>query len=265
MVEPKLQFLNVGCGASERKIAYLQQQGRPPGLVWMPGLKSDMESTKASALQDWAQSEGAALLRFDYSGHGKSGGSFEQGTIGAWLEESEYVFTRLTQGPQVLIGSSMGGYLALLLLRRLWAAASSVTRRIAGLILIAPAWDMTEELMWRAFAPDIRRQIELEGQWLRASAYGAPYPITRCLIEDGRKHLLGRQRLVVDCPIVILHGTLDPDVLLSHSKDLMTFLEGEHLRLIEVEGGDHRLSKPHELAVLLRTVAEIRAVVEANG
>lgn len=263
MVEPKLQFLNVGRGTSARNIAYLQEPGRNPGLVWMPGLKSDMESTKASALHAWVRKEGVALLRFDYSGHGKSGGNFEEGTIGAWLEEAEHVFTTLTFGSQVIVGSSMGGYLALLLLRRLLAAAPDVARRIVGLILVAPAWDMTEELMWQALAPEIRDQIEAEGQWLRPSAYGDPFPITRRLIEDGRNHLLARRRLVVDCAVKILHGTADPDVPLSHSKELITFLTGKRIQLIEIEGGDHRLSKPHELAVLLNAVSDIRAVANS--
>src|SRR5262249_1047367 len=144
--------------------------------------------TKAQALEAWAAERGRACLRFDYSGHGESGGKFIDGTIGRWLEESVAVFTQFCRGPQVGGGSSMGGWMALLLARELAAKAQGAS--LAGLVLIAPAPDFTEELMWQGFSPEIREEIESKGVWLRPSEYGAPYPITRGLIEEGRNHLL---------------------------------------------------------------------------
>ncbi len=261
MDEPQLQFLDVGSGDAARKIAYRQQSGRGPGVVWMQGLKSDMISTKATALQAWAVENEAPLLRFDCSGHGESGGRFEDGTIGRWLEESEAVFTQLTDGPQVVVGSSMGGYLALLLVRRLLAVAPQEAERISSLVLIAPAWDMTETLMWAQFGDEIRRTIMSEGQWMRPSSYGDPYPITRCLIEDGREHLLFDKAFDPGRPVLILQGCDDPDVPLAHVRQLSNVLRGDWIQLQEVAGGDHRLSRPEDIALLLRTVAAARRAV----
>ena len=212
------QFLDVGSGAERRRIAYLRKPaaavGRPrPGLVWLSGLKSEMTSTKASAIADWARAQGLACLRFDYSGHGQSDGRFEEGTVTRWLEEAETAFRSLTRGPQVLVGSSMGGYIALLLLRRLSGSApSGEAARITGLVLIAPAWDMTE-LMWRNLPSAARSDIEEKGAFLRPSRYGdGPYPITRALIEDGRGHLIGKAPFDPGRPVHIVHGLQDPDV-----------------------------------------------------
>lgn len=257
MSEPQLQTLAVGRGASARRIAYLQHPGEGPGLLWMQGLKSDMVSTKASALQDWAGENGVALTRFDYSGHGQSEGRFEDGTIGRWLEDSDAVFRQLTSGPQIVIGSSMGGYLALLLLRKLLAEAPAEAKRLAAMILIAPAWDMTEELMWKAFPPATREEIERDGRWLRPSEYGDPYPITRALIEDGRTHLLARRPWAPGRPIIILQGTDDPDVPLAHVRELTGFLTGDGVELIEIAGGDHRLSRPEDIALMLAKVESL--------
>lgn len=265
MSEQQLQFLDVGRGVSARKIAYLQHRGRSPGLIWMQGLKSDMVSTKAEALQVWARDHGVNLTRFDYSGHGQSGGAFEEGTISRWLEESEAVFTSLTTGPQIVIGSSMGGYLALLLLRRLMKSDSEQARRLAGMVLIAPAWDMTEELMWKAFSADIRTAMERDGAWLRPSQYGDPYPITLRLIEDGRLHLLAREPWDPGRRITILQGTADPDVPLAHVRELAGFLKGEWVKLIEVEGGDHRLSRPQDLIRLIEEIDGLRVELSGRG
>jgi pimeloyl-ACP methyl ester carboxylesterase len=173
-------FVEVGAANASRRIAVRIREGRSPGLFWLGGFKSDMLGTKAVALDAWAAEHQRAFIRFDYSGHGESGGDFVDGNIGRWLEESLAVFGRFCEGPQVVIGSSMGGWMALLLAREL-ARHPSSRASLAGLVLIAPAPDFTEELMWKGFSPDIRSQIETSGVWLRPSEYGDPYPITRNL------------------------------------------------------------------------------------
>src|SRR5450631_1229211 len=186
-----LKSLEVGTGHAARPIAVRQRPGAAPGLFWLGGFKSDMRGTKAQALDGWAQQHGRALTRFDYSGHGESGGSFAEGTIGRWLEESLAVFETCCGGPQVVIGSSMGGWMALLLVRELARRAPPAAAGIAALVLIAPAVDFTEALMWKRFSPEIRQEIEHNGAWERPSRYGeAPYPITRGLIGEARHHLL---------------------------------------------------------------------------
>jgi pimeloyl-ACP methyl ester carboxylesterase len=254
------QFLSVGSGTGQRRIAYLAAPATAagkPGLVWLCGLKSDMISTKASAIAEWALGQGCACLRFDYSGHGQSEGAFEHGTVSRWLEETRAAFTGLTRGPQVLVGSSMGGYMALLLLRALLAEAPQEAARIAGLVLIAPAWDMTE-LMWQHFPDSARRDITEKGVYLRPSSYGdSPYPITRALIEDGRKHLIGSAPFDPGRPVHILHGLQDPDVPWEHTLDLVAHLSGDWTRVTAVPDGEHRLSRPQDIALLLDTIAAV--------
>jgi pimeloyl-ACP methyl ester carboxylesterase len=253
------QFLSVGSGAGERRIGCLREpadatSAGKPGLVWLGGLKSEMISTKASALADWARAEGVACLRFDYSGHGQSGGRFEEGTVSRWLEEAEAAFCALTQGPQILVGSSMGGYIALLLLRRLKERQSGEAR-IKALVLIAPAWDMTR-LMWERLPASARGEIEERGVFLRPSRYGdGPYPITRGLIEDGRKHLIGEAAFDPGRPVHIIHGLQDPDVPWEHTLDLVAHLSGDWTRVSAVPDGEHRLSRPEDIALLLGIVA----------
>jgi alpha-beta hydrolase superfamily lysophospholipase len=262
MAEAQPQFLKAGTGADRRRIAYLQDPGSDPGrpgLVWLCGLKSEMISTKAAAVADWARARGLACLRFDYSGHGQSEGRFEDGTVGRWLEEAEAAFRQLTQGPQVLVGSSMGGYIALLLLRRLLAEAPEEAARIVGVALIAPAWDMTE-LMWRSLPTSARADIEQKGVFLRPSRYGdGPYPITRALIEDGRRHLIGAAPFDPGRPVHILHGLQDPDVPWEHSLDLVAHLAGDWARVTAVPDGEHRLSRPEDIALLLGILADLAA------
>src|SRR3954471_413632 len=207
---PDPTFIAVGDGSDLRRIAVRARAGTQPGLVWLGGFKSDMQGTKALALDGWAAAQGRACLRFDYSGHGESGGTFADGTIGRWLEESVAVFDRYCAGPQVVIGSSMGGWMALLLakaLARRKAPAPQAT--MAGLVLIAPAPDFTEELMWKGFSPEVRTEIETRGVWLRASQHGEIYPITRALIEEGCTHLLLGSTIEVGCPVRILQGAKD--------------------------------------------------------
>ena len=246
-----LQFLTVGSGVAERRIACLTEPGLRdgrPGVIWFPGFKSEMTSTKASVLSDWAKLRGVSCTRFDYSGHGQSDGTFEDGTIGRWLEEACAVFARLTAGPQILVGSSMGGYMALLLLRQLMQEQPTETTRIPALVLIAPAWDMTERLMWSRFPESARKALQSEGVYLRPSQYGdAPYAITRTLIEEGRHHLIGAAPFNPNRPVHILHGLQDLDVPWEHTLDLVAHLSGDWTTVSAVPDGDHRLSRPEDL------------------
>jgi pimeloyl-ACP methyl ester carboxylesterase len=225
--------------------------------MWLPGLKSDMASTKASEVARWARTKGLACARFDYSGHGRSGGRFEDGTIGRWLEEAEAVFARLTHGPVILVGSSMGGWIALLLVKRLVREEPEAARRVRAMVLVAPAWDMTERLMWQQFPDAARQALARDGVWLRPSLYGEPYPITRALIEDGRHHLLGDEAWDPGRPVHILHGLLDPDVPWEHTLDLESVLTGERVQVTAVPDGDHRLSRPEDIALLLRVIDQL--------
>jgi pimeloyl-ACP methyl ester carboxylesterase len=250
-------FIEVGEGNAIRAIAVRARTGQAPGLFWLGGFNSDMAGTKALALDAWAAEHGRACVRFDYSGHGESGGSFEDGTIGRWLEESVAVFRRFCRGPQVVIGSSMGGWIALLLAREIAKHAGSAAP--AGLVLIAPAPDFTEELMWKGFSPEIRAEIDTKGVWLRPSQYGdgAPYPITRALIEEGRNHLLLGGSIEVGCPVRILQGARDPDVPWKHAFALAHRLPADDVVLTVIQDGDHRLSRPQDIARIIAAVAEI--------
>lgn len=257
MPEPQPQFLDVGQGAARRRIACLRQEGSSPGLLWLQGFKSEMVSLKATALARWAAEKGIALTRFDYSGHGRSEGRFEDGTLGRWIEEARVVLAQLTQGPQVLVGSSMGGGIALSLLRRLMAEHPAEAARIVALVLIAPAWDLTEG-MRRRMPSEGQRDLEEKGVWLRPSQYGEPFPITRNLIEEGRRHLMGAEPWCPGRPVTILHGRLDPDVPFGHSEALLRLLAGGTARLVEVVDGEHRLSRPQDIALLLQLVEAAR-------
>jgi pimeloyl-ACP methyl ester carboxylesterase len=255
--EPEPATIEVGSGADLRRIAVRARPGGSPGLVWLGGFKSDMRGTKALALDDWAAAQGRACVRFDYSGHGESGGTFADGTIGRWLEESVAVFDRYCTGPQVVIGSSMGGWMALLLARALARRNALAPRAtLKGLVLIAPAPDFTEELMWKGFSAEIRHEIEVNGVWLRPSEYGEPYPITRQLIEEGRNHLLLGGAIDVGCPVRILQGAQDPDVPWRHAFTLTQRLPGDDVVLTLIQDGDHRLSRPQDIARIIAAVAE---------
>jgi pimeloyl-ACP methyl ester carboxylesterase len=231
--------------------------GAPPGLFWLGGFKSDMRGTKAEALDQWAEQQGRACTRFDYSGHGESGGAFEDGTIGRWLEDSLAVFTEVCSGPQILIGSSMGGWLALLLARELQRRGGTPPASVAGMVLIAPAVDFTEALMWKRFPAKVKREIEKAGVWERPSAYGdGPYPITRALIEDGRNHLMLGHLIETGCPVRILQGVQDKDVPFAHAMELVSRLAHDDVVLTLVKDGDHRLSRPEDIERLTAAVAE---------
>ncbi|MGL3212203.1 alpha/beta hydrolase [Bradyrhizobium sp. BR 1433] len=256
--EQEPAFIEVGEGSEARRIAVRARAGGSPGLIWLGGFKSDMAGTKALALDSWAAEHGRSSVRFDYSGHGESGGEFADGTIGRWLEESVAVFSRFCSGPQVVIGSSMGGWMALLLAREIMRRGNAKAQ-VAGLVLIAPAPDFTEELMWKTFSPEVRAEIEAKGMWLRPSDYGdgTPYPITRNLIEEGRNHLLLGSKIDVGCPVRILQGAQDPDVPWKHAFALVHRLPAEDVVLTMIQDGDHRLSRPQDIARIIAAVAEI--------
>ena len=252
-----LAFVEVGEANAMRRIAVRARAGAAPGLFWLGGFNSDMQGTKALALDAWAAEHGRACVRLDYSGHGESGGKFSDGTIGRWLEESLAVFAHFCRGPQVVIGSSMGGWMALLLAREI--ARRSMSGSLAGLVLIAPAPDFTEELMWKGFSPEVRQEIESKGVWMRPSQYGdgSPYPITRALIEEGRNHLLLDGSIDVGCPVRILQGAKDPDVPWQHAFALVHRLPADDVVLTMIQDGDHRLSRPQDIARIIAAVAEI--------
>ena len=256
-----LKTVEIGTGAEARTIAVRQRAGTGPGLFWLGGFKSDMRGTKAEALDQWAAAQGRAYTRFDYSGHGESGGAFEDGTIGRWLEESAAVFTACCRGPQIVVGSSMGGWLALLLMRdmrRREQKGQRLPASIAGLVLIAPAVDFTEELIWKRFPAEIKREIEEKGAWLRPSAYSEePYLITRRLIVEARDHLLYGGLIEAGCPVRILQGVQDEDVPWNHAVDLTSRLARDDVVLTLVKDGDHRLSRPEDIERLLAAVAEV--------
>jgi pimeloyl-ACP methyl ester carboxylesterase len=257
MSEPSLTSVTAGTGPAARRIAVRLREGAAPGVFWLGGFKSDMQGTKAVALDAWAAKAGRACIRFDYSGHGESGGAFTDGTIGRWLEESTAVFERFARGPQVLVGSSMGGWIALLLARELRQRAVAGSK-LAGMVLIAPAADFTEELMWKKFSPEARRQIETTGSWQRPSEYSAePYLITRELIEDGRKHLLLGGLIETGCPVRILQGVQDPDVPWQHAMELSSRLARDDVVMTLVKDGDHRLSRPEDIERLIAAVQEL--------
>ena len=235
------------------RLAYRRIAGLIPGIVWLGGFRSDMTGTKASYLADWATKEGRSFLRFDYSGHGASDGDFEDGSISAWLADALAAFDALTEGPQILVGSSMGAWIATLLALRRPA-------RIAGIVFIAPAPDFTEELIWPSLGEEARRTLIAEGRIVKPSAYAdEPTIITRRLIEDGRKHLVLGTRIAIAAPIRILHGMADPDVPWRHALRFADAIASEDLTVTLIKGGDHRLSTERELA---RLAASIRSLSE---
>ncbi len=232
-----------------RRIAFVRTPGRAPGIVFLGGFRSDMGGTKALHLEAWARERGRAFLRFDYSGHGASSGAFEDGAIGDWAEDAAAALA-LTDGPQILVGSSMGGWIALLLALRDPA-------RIAGLVGIAAAPDFTEDDIWPAL-DDADRAVLARGEpVLRPSAYGEPDPITPRLIEDGRRNLVLRAPIPAPFPVRLLQGTADADVPVSVALRTLDRLEGPDVHLRLVRGADHRFSTPACLALIIAAIAEV--------
>jgi len=224
-------------------IAYLKRAANATGptILWLSGFKSDMTGTKAAALDAWAARTGRGYTRFDYFGHGASSGTFREGTVSRWADDALAVVDQIARGPQILVGSSMGAWIALLV-------ALARPDRVSGLVLIAPAPDFTEELIWAELSLDARKQIETNGEWMRPSAYDLdPYPIMRELIEDGRKHLLLGRPIPIRAPVHILHGMADADVPWTHALRLVDRLESQDVTLEVVKHADHRLSTPTDL------------------
>lgn len=254
------QFIDVaGANGAVRKIAYRQDAdggAGVPGVIWLGGYASDMASSKADALSVWGQTRGAGFLRFDYTGHGQSEGRFADFTIGDCVADARAAFTRLTTGPQIVVGSSMGGWVALELARALGRDAPAEASRLKALVLIAPAWDMTEELMWNHFSPEMRAALERDGAVAVPSEYGEPYTISRALIEEGRTHLLAPTGFDPGCPVRILQGMRDKDVPWGHSLRLMGLLCGADVRFTLVKDGEHRMSRDGDLALLCAAVGE---------
>lgn len=226
-------------------------------VVWLGGFRSDMLATKASRLDRWAQERGRAFLRLDYTGHGESEGAFEDATIGLWTRDALAALDALSDGaPLVLVGSSMGGWIALLLARAL--AARGEAERLKGLVLIAPAVDFTQELMWAQMPDEAREAIARDGRWLRPSAYSSePFPITRELIEEGRANLLFGAPIRAHAPVHILQGMDDPDVPWRHAQKLFEHLPADPVTLSYVKDGDHRLSREQDLRLIVAAVEAI--------
>ena len=233
-------------------LAWRRVAGRGPTVVWLGGFRSDMTGTKAEALADWAADSGRAYLRFDYLGHGESSGDFQgKGTITRWREDALAVLDELALGPVVLVGSSMGGWLACLV-------ALARPRRVKAMVLIAPASDFTEKLMGPEIPPAGHAALAAEGVWLRPSDYGDPYPITKALLEDGaRWSILGAEPVPIAIPVRILQGAADPDVPWRHALELALAIKGEDVVFTLIKDGDHRLSRPQDIERLLAAVGEL--------
>ena len=247
--------LTVGTGTEARNLAVRIRPGAGTPIVWLGGFRSDMAAAKAMALDAWAAGEGRPLVRFDYTGHGESGGRFEDATISTWLEDACAVLERFVAAPAILVGSSMGGWIACLAALALRQGNAPPP---AGLVLIAPALDFTEDLMWAAFPPEVRAQLERDGVWHRRTPYAPePDPIRMALIEDGRRHRLLTGPLDPGCPVHILQGMNDPDVPWGHALRTVERLPAAGTLLTLVKDGDHRLSRPEDIALLLRAVAAI--------
>jgi len=238
-------------------LAYLSRAAKAtgPGVLWLSGFKSDMTGTKAVALDAWAARTGRGYTRFDYFGHGASSGAFRDGTVTRWRDDALAVLDGVTAGPQVLVGSSMGGWIALL-------AALARPQRVAALLLIAPAPDFTEELLLPKLGPNAAHELASKGEASWPSIYDAdPYPITRTLIEDGRRHLLLGAPIAIHVPVHILHGMADPDVPWRHGLRLVERLESKDVTFELVKGGDHRLSTPHDIARLEERLERLLATL----
>lgn len=254
--EPAPRILTRADGAT---IAYHRHDGRKPGIVFLGGFMSDMTGTKARHLDAFCRARGQSFLRFDYFGHGASSGDFADATVGRWKEDSLAVLDALTEGPQILVGSSLGGWLMLL-------AALARPGRVAGLVGIAAAADATEALMWANFAPELRERILRDGAARLPSAYDEKgYLFTRTLIEEGRRHLLMGAPIAIDCPVRLLHGMRDPDVPWQWSLALAEKLTARDVEITLVKEGDHRLSTASDLALLTRTLEALLQPPASNA
>jgi len=259
------QFLEVGAAGKRRRLAYRLADATASSdlaLLWLPGFLSDMASTKAVALAEFAHARALPMLRFDHSAHGLSPGNLLEASIGDWLEEASAMLGLLGRRRTLVVGSSMGGWIALLLARQLLRAGE--IDRLAGLVLIAPAFDMTERLMWHRMSPEVKAVLERDGVYYEPSLYGQPYPITQHLIEEGRNHLIGVETLHLDLPVRILQGMCDPDVPWGHALDLLDLLSCGDVELTLIKDCDHRQSRPQDLRRLEATVATLIGELQAS-
>ncbi|MEK9795415.1 MAG: alpha/beta fold hydrolase [Alphaproteobacteria bacterium] len=265
--DPAPEFINAEDGTP---LAYVATPARPgipgPGVVFLGGFMSDMTGQKATVLEDWARATGRGFLRLDYSGHGMSGGAFRNGTIGRWLSDAVTVIRHASAtvsglgGDLVLVGSSMGGWIAVL------AAMEIVGQKVAGIVTIAAAADFTDDLLPMRLGPDTLATIEAEGVFEAPSQYSdQPYVITRDLLEDGRNHLVLSGPIALDIPARLIHGTADPDVPWTQSQKLMRALTSRDVELILVKDGDHRLSEPHDLDRLTWVVERLCLQISDNS
>ncbi|MFN3288160.1 MAG: alpha/beta hydrolase [Sphingomonadaceae bacterium] len=246
---PDVEFLEPAPG---RRLAYQRQPGTAPAILFLPGYASDMTGSKAEALAAWAHGQGRAMLRFDWASCGRSAGRFEEQTIGGWLGDARAMLA-LLDGPAVVVGSSMGGWIALLL-------ALAEPERVRALALVAPAPDFTQWGLAQTVSAEERAALARHGVFERPSPYGPePTRYSRALIEEGAAHLLMGRPIGVTCPVRILHGQADPDVPWRLSLELVERLEARDVRLTLVKDGDHRLSRPQDLALLIRDVADLAA------
>jgi len=244
-----------GDGAS---IAYHRTDGDVPGVMFLGGFMSDMTGTKATALEAHCRDTGRAYLRFDYTGHGQSSGDFTDGTIGQWAGDAIAALDALTDGPQVLVGSSMGGWLMLL-------TALARPKRVVGLVGLAAAPDFTEDLMWRRFGPDIRETLARDGAYHEPSAYSeSPYPITMRLIEEGREHLLLDRPIAIHCPVRLIHGMKDVDVPWMTAQRLADRLLTDDVSIHVIKDGDHRLSTERDIAIICHHVDRLCEMAEGD-
>ncbi len=232
------------------ELAWVRLDGVGPTVVFLPGFRSDMTGDKATALSAFCAERGVGMLRFDYSGHGASSGDFLDGTIGAWAADALAAIDALTSGPLILVGSSMGGWIALL-------TAIARSNRVAALVGIAAAPDFTQRLMWDSMAPSERAVLERDGVLYVPSQYGAPTPITLRLIQDGANHLVLNGPMPIRCPVRLLHGQADPDVPWELALRIAENVETPDVRVTLVKDGDHRLSRPSDLTLLRQTVAAL--------
>jgi len=239
-------------------IAYHRRAGEGPGLIWCGGLKSDMEGSKALALDAWARARGQAYLRFDYFGHGQSSGAFTDGCISRWAQDTQFVLDELTEGPQILVGSSMGGWASLI-------TALARPERVTGLLLIAPAPDFTQKLMWPRFTPEIQKEILQNGIYYEPSPYGEPMELTLKLIEDGRQNLIMDAPINFAGPVHILQGMRDEPVPWKHARELFDLIQSEDMELTLVKDGDHSLSRPADLDRLTDSAARLVDKVRAGS
>jgi pimeloyl-ACP methyl ester carboxylesterase len=237
-------YLDLPDGA---RLAYHRTEGTRPGLVWLGGFASDMDGSKALTLEAHCKARGQAFVRFDYQGHGRSSGRFVDGTIGRWKNDALAVLDRLTEGPQVLVGSSMGGWIMLLL-------ALARPERVAGLIGIAAAPDFATDLLWPSLSPQQQREVEDKGVWHMPSPYGDPTPLTLNLVGEARHHRLLDTPIEVACPVRLLQGTADDEVPWRWALKLQDALTSDDVETTLVKDGDHRLSEPRDLQRLTDTV-----------